>query len=81
MKLPRDLGGQELAHQLEKFGYCITRQTGSHLRLSHADKPVHHLTIPRHKPLRVGTLNNIIKELADHLKINKEELLRKLLKE
>ncbi len=33
MRLPRDLGGQELAHRLEKFGYHITRQTGSHLRL------------------------------------------------
>jgi len=81
MRLPRDLGGQELAHRLEEFDYHITRQTGSHLRLSHRDKPVHHLTIPRHKPLRVGTLNNIIKEIADHLKIGKEELLRKLLKD
>jgi len=81
MRLPRDLGGQELARRLEKYGYHITRQTGSHLRLSHTDQPVHHLTIPRHKPLRVGTLNNIIKEVADHLKIDKEETLRRLLKD
>ena len=79
MKLPRDLGGQELAQRLGKLGYHITRQTGSHLRLSRTEKPVHHLTIPRHKPLRVGTLNNILEEIADHLKIDKQELLRKLL--
>ena len=42
MRIPRDLGGEELAHRPEKLGYHVTRQTGSHLRLSHLDKPVHH---------------------------------------
>ena len=81
MRLPRDLGGEELARRLQKYGYSIRRQTGSHLRLSRSQKPVHHLTIPRHKPLRVGTLNNIIKDVANHLKIDKEELLRELLQD
>jgi len=81
MKLPRNLGGEELAHRLEKVGYRITRQTGSHLRLSRRDEPLHHITIPRHKPLRIGTLNNILREIADRLKIGKEELLRKLFKD
>jgi len=34
MKIPRDLSGEELARLLIKFGYQVTRQTGSHLRLS-----------------------------------------------
>jgi len=81
MKLPRDLDGQELARRLEKLGYQITRQTGSHMRLSLSGNTVHHITIPYHKPLRVGTLNNILREIADHLKIDKGELVRRLLEE
>jgi predicted RNA binding protein YcfA (HicA-like mRNA interferase family) len=34
MKLPRDLNGVELAKLLSNYGYSITRQTGSHNRLS-----------------------------------------------
>ncbi|MCD6135919.1 type II toxin-antitoxin system HicA family toxin [Candidatus Bipolaricaulota bacterium] len=60
---------------MEKLGYPVTRQAGSHLRLSHLDKPVHHLPIPRYKALRVRTLNLIIYDIADHLKAGKEEVL------
>lgn len=34
MKLPRDLTGLELAKALKALGYEITRQTGSHIRLT-----------------------------------------------
>ena len=34
MRLPRDLSGNDLAQALHKLGYSITRQTGSHLRLT-----------------------------------------------
>ena len=34
MKLPRDLSGRELAAVLAKLGYQVTRQTGSHMRLT-----------------------------------------------
>jgi predicted RNA binding protein YcfA (HicA-like mRNA interferase family) len=34
MKLPRDLDGEELSRLLSIYGYNITRQTGSHIRLS-----------------------------------------------
>lgn len=37
-----------------KFGYQVTRQRGSHLRLSTAVGGVHHLTVPDHDPLRLG---------------------------
>jgi predicted RNA binding protein YcfA (HicA-like mRNA interferase family) len=46
VKLPRDLSGTDLAQALAKAGYRITRQTGSHIRLS-VDSPTrHHVTIP-----------------------------------
>jgi len=60
MRIPRDLGGEELARLLRRYGYEVTRQTGSHLRLTTRLKGEHHITIPRHKPLKVGTLNSIL---------------------
>ena len=77
MKLPRDLGGDELIRRLRRFDYEPTRQSGSHVRLTRiAGGTEHHVTIPRHSPLRVGTLNNILSGVADHLGISKDELLR-----
>jgi len=78
MRIPRDLGGEELARLLRRYGYEITRQTGSHLRLTTRLKGEHHITIPRHKPLKVGTLNSILKDVADHLGMEKGRLIREL---
>jgi predicted RNA binding protein YcfA (HicA-like mRNA interferase family) len=79
MKLPRDMGGEELAALLGKYGYKITRQTGSHIRLTSTAKGFeHHITIPRHKPLRVGTLSNIVNEIADYLEIERQKLVKEL---
>ena len=76
MKLPRDLGGEELATRLGKYGYQVIRQTGSHIRLTSTYKNTeHHLTIPRHKPLKVGTLNSIINEVAAYLEMEKQNLI------
>jgi predicted RNA binding protein YcfA (HicA-like mRNA interferase family) len=49
MRLPRDVGGRELAKLLGKYGYEVTRQTGSHMRLSKREGTEHHVTIPDHK--------------------------------
>ena len=78
MKLPRDIGGEELAALLKRFGYHVTRQTGSHMRLSTTMKGEHHITIPKHKPLRIGTLNSILSDVAAHLKMEKQDLTKKL---
>jgi predicted RNA binding protein YcfA (HicA-like mRNA interferase family) len=81
MKLPRDMGGEELAALLGRYGYEINRQTGSHMRLTSTSKGFeHHITIPRHKPLRVGTLSNIVNEIAAYLEIDRQELVKKLFK-
>ena len=53
MKLPRDLSGTALATALGRIGYRVSRQTGSHIRLT-ADMPSqHHVTIPAHDPLKL----------------------------
>lgn len=78
MKLPRDLGGEELARLLAKYGYEITRQSGSHLRLTTTLKGEHHITIPVHKPLKVGTLSGILNEVALYLEMPRESLVQEL---
>lgn len=78
MKLPRDLSGAQLAKALAKVGYRVTRQSGSHMRLS-ADVPgQHHITIPAHDPLKVGTLAAVLGEVAANLKVERDELLQRL---
>ena len=37
MRIPRDVHGQLLAERLRRHGYVLTRQTGSHMRLSRKD--------------------------------------------
>jgi len=79
MKLPRDVGGRHLADLLSRCGYEITRQTGSHLRLtSTAGDSAHHLTIPVHEPLKVGTLSAVLADVAGYLGMEKQELIRQL---
>ena len=78
MKLPRDLSGKDLAQALSKLGYQVTNQTGSHLRLTTWRDGEHHVTIPAHDPLRIGTLGAILRDLGDHHHLRRDELLKKL---
>ncbi len=78
MKLPRDLSGRELAKRLATLGYEVTRQTGSHMRLTRPGSPSHHVTIPAHDPLKLGTLAAIVAEVASALRIPRDELVRRL---
>ncbi len=80
MRLPRDWGGETLAKLLRRYGYEVTRQTGSHMRLTTRLGGEHHVTIPRHSPLRVGTLNAVLKDVAEHLGMTRDELLEELIK-
>ncbi len=75
MRLPRDLSGEELAHRLRRYGYTVTRRSGSHLRLTSTLRDrEHHLTIPAHRALRVGTLGAILADVAAYLEMDREEL-------
>lgn len=74
MRLPRSLTGADLIKALESKGYRITRQTGSHVRLTTERNGTHHITVPNHDPLRIGTLAAILKSVAAHLGTTKETL-------
>ncbi len=78
MKLPREISGEELAKLLKKYGYKVTRQTGSHIRLTTAVKGEHHITIPAHKYLKIDTLSGILNDIAIHFKIDKADLIKEL---
>ena len=78
MKLPRDVGGSELVKALSRYGYQLTRQTGSHIRLTTHLKGIHHITIPAHASLRIGTLNAVLRDIAQHLKRDKADIIREL---
>ncbi|MGI9139733.1 MAG: type II toxin-antitoxin system HicA family toxin [Gemmatimonadaceae bacterium] len=74
MRLPRDLSGRDLARALRRYGYVVTRETGSHMRLTTQQGGEHHLTIPDHASLRVGTLAAIVGQVATHLGVERAGL-------
>ena len=75
MRIPRDLTGTELIKALSKLGYEVTRQSGSHIRLTTSRNGTHHVTIPDHRPIKVGTLSGILGDIASHHQMTREELL------
>ena len=50
---------------LQKAGWKIIRQKGSHIHLKHPDKAGFRVTIPYHnEDLAPGTINSIIKQMG-----------------
>lgn len=78
MKLPRDISGRELISLLKPLGYVQTHHAGSHIRLTTSRGSEHHLTVPDHSPVKPGTLNSILRDIAVHHGISRDELLRQL---
>ena len=78
MKLPRNLSGDDLIKALGRLGYAPTRQRGSHVRLTTFQNGRHDVTVPRNIPLRVGTLAAILRDVAAHFEISRDELLERL---
>lgn len=74
MKLPRDLDAAQLVKALARIGYKVVRQSGSHIRLQ-CDEPMHAVTIPDHRPLRMGTLSAILGDIAARRDLDREGLL------
>ena len=71
MKLPRDVSGSEAARALQRLGFSIQRQTGSHQILRRENRTV---VVPRHRSLKPGTLKGILEQagvaleqFVDHL--------------
>ena len=78
MKLPRDLDAPDLVRALARLGYQPTHQTGSHIRLVSIQAGGHSITVPNHRPLKVGTLSAILRDLAEHHKLSRQVLISTL---
>jgi len=78
MKLPRDLSAEEFIKCTKKLGYEVTRQVGSHIRITTQQNGTHHLTIPNHHPIKVGTLSAILSDMATHFNMSKEQIIQLL---
>ena len=79
MKLPRDLAGRALIRVLcREFDYKEVHQVGSHVVLETNDPSHHRIPVPDHKPLRIGTLNAILRAVARAKGIDKRDILAEL---
>jgi predicted RNA binding protein YcfA (HicA-like mRNA interferase family) len=79
MKLPRDLSGEQLVRGLcNSWSYRVVNQQGSHIILQTAEPSPQRLSIPAHKALRIGTLNNILRAVATHKSVDRKDLLKSL---
>ncbi len=59
MKLPRDVSGADTARALKRFGFVVTRQVGSHMRMV---KGSVRITVPNHKTILPKTLHTILRQ-------------------
>ena len=78
-KIPRDVSAKKLIKVLSKYGYEVTRQVGSHIRIYITTKNgIEGVTVPNHDPIKLGTLMSIINEVASQLNIDREDIIDQL---
>jgi len=79
VKIPRDVSGREIVKALCKdWGYRQVHQEGSHIILQ-TDTPTHQrIPVPDHNPVRIGTLNSILRLVAIHKGVDKQAVLASL---
>jgi predicted RNA binding protein YcfA (HicA-like mRNA interferase family) len=78
MKPIRAINAYQLIKAVSKLGYETSRQTGSHIRLTTFQNGQHHITIPNHDPIKTGTINAILNDIAQHFSISKQELIERI---
>lgn len=75
MKLPRDVDAAALVKALRILGYEVSRQKGSHIRITTQRNGENQEVIPDHQPIKAGTLASILKRIATHHGVTVEVLL------
>ncbi len=75
MKLPRGVSAERLIRALERLGYAVIRQKGSHIRLFHQAAPTHSISVPLHDPLKIGTFHGILVEVAQVQSVSIQDIL------
>ncbi len=78
LSLPQ-VSGRKLIRLLKRLGYEEIRQRGSHVRLRKTfDMGQHSITVPVHRTLAKGTLNDILSEMSLWNNISKVDLIEQL---
>jgi len=76
-KLPRGLSGKEVVMALQRAGFYVKRQKGSHIVLRR-DNPFAQVVVPDHKSVDTGTLASILDgadlSVDDFIKLVKQSL-------
>lgn len=71
------ISGKELIRFLQRLGYAVVRQRGSHIRLEKTTKAgVHKITVPFHDPIAKGTLNDILNKVGIWNQMSRETLVQ-----
>jgi len=69
MSLLAGISGRLAVKKLQKVGYVIVRQRGSHVRLRHPNSSIHKpLTIPLHPELKIGLLHQALQDAGIDIK-------------
>jgi predicted RNA binding protein YcfA (HicA-like mRNA interferase family) len=78
VKTPRDLSGRELVKILcRHWDYVELKHEGSHIILQTETPARQRIPVPDHNPLRLGTLNSILRFVSQHKGMGKEDVLRR----
>lgn len=71
MKLPI-VSGKKVVKALQKIGFEVDHQTGSHVIMRETKEPFRRVTVPNHKVIIPRTLLSIIKESG----LTREEFIK-----
>ena len=79
MKIPQDVPGSRLADTLcRRWKYTKVHQVGSHIILQTPEPAHQRIAIPDHHPLRLGTLSSILRIVAQHKGVPRDEIIASL---
>jgi predicted RNA binding protein YcfA (HicA-like mRNA interferase family) len=53
------LSGKDIVRALEKLGFQVARQSGSHIMMKRGEKGC---VVPNHKEVKVGTVNGLLRQ-------------------
>ncbi len=77
-KLPQ-VSGDDVVALLLSLGYSVQRQRGSHMQLARSTgSGEHRVTVPAHRVVAKGTLNDILTRVSAVTGVTKDELVRRL---
>ncbi len=58
------VSGRDLARRLEKIGFTVVRQKGTHMILRRETPPRMTVSVPDHRELKRKTLQNILRQIG-----------------